>query len=123
MYAGYNPNPLGKAVGDCTVRAIAKVTNQTWDKTFLGLCVVGFELADMPSANAVWGEYLKREGFKRYSLPCDDICTVRQFAAENKTGSFVLALSGHVTAVVNGKYYDAWDSGNEEVLYVWRRQK
>lgn len=123
MYASYNPNPLGKAVGDCTVRAIAKATNQTWDKAFLELCIVGFELADMPSANAVWGEYLKRKGFKRYSLPCDDICTVRQFAAENKNGTFVLALSGHVVAVIDGKYCDAWDSGNEEVLYVWRRQK
>lgn len=123
MYASYNPNPLGKAVGDCTVRAIAKATSQTWDKTFLELCIVGFELADMPSANAVWGEYLKRKSFKRYSLPYDDICTVRQFAAENKDGAFVLALSGHVVAVIDGDYCDAWDSGNEEVLYVWRRQK
>lgn len=123
MYANYNPNPLGKAVGDCTVRAIAKATGQTWDKTYLDLCVMGYELADMPSANAVWGEYLKRKGFKRYAPSCDDICTVRQFAADNREGAFVLALSGHVVAVIDGDYCDAWDSGSETVLYVWRENK
>ena len=27
MFVNYNPNPAGKSVGDCVVRAIAKLTN------------------------------------------------------------------------------------------------
>jgi hypothetical protein len=31
MYQYYNNNPLGRHVNDCSVRAIALATNQTWD--------------------------------------------------------------------------------------------
>lgn len=30
----YNPNPERKLVGDCVIRAISKVTNQTWEDTY-----------------------------------------------------------------------------------------
>jgi len=32
----YNPNPERKLVGDCVIRAISKVTNQTWEDTYYG---------------------------------------------------------------------------------------
>lgn len=54
-YVYYNPNPTGKNVGDCTVRAITKALEQDWDKTYIELSVYGLMLGDMPSANAVWG--------------------------------------------------------------------
>lgn len=30
----YNSNPERKLVGDCVIRAISKVTNQTWEDTY-----------------------------------------------------------------------------------------
>lgn len=54
MYIYYNPNPTGKQVGDCVIRGISKVTEQNWNETFLEVCMMGFELKDMPSANHVW---------------------------------------------------------------------
>lgn len=54
MYKYYNPNPAGLSVGDCVIRAISKLTNQTWDETFIDICMMGYELKDMPSANHVW---------------------------------------------------------------------
>lgn len=122
MFERFNPNPLGKAVGDCTVRAIARASGRSWDKTYLDLCAVGYELADMPSANAVWGEYLKRCGFERCVLPSVDAVTVAEFAATHPRGVYVLALSGHVVTVADGAYCDAWDSGAEEIIYVWRKE-
>lgn len=65
MYKKYNPNPEAARVGDCTVRALCKALEQDWNKTYLQLCVQGLLMADMPSANAVWGAYLSRRGFKR----------------------------------------------------------
>lgn len=35
----YNANPIGKSVGDCTVRAISTVLNKSWDEVFVGLVV------------------------------------------------------------------------------------
>ena len=55
MYVHFNPNPAGHSVGDCVIRALCKATGESWDKTFVELAVTGFELSDMPSANAVWG--------------------------------------------------------------------
>lgn len=36
-YINYNPNPARKLVGDCVIRAISKVTEQSWEDTYLGL--------------------------------------------------------------------------------------
>ena len=33
MFVRYNPNPAGKNVGDCPVRAICKATGQGWHDT------------------------------------------------------------------------------------------
>ena len=33
MWKKYNPNPKGACVGDCTVRAISKALNQSWEDT------------------------------------------------------------------------------------------
>ena len=59
MFVWYNPNPSGKNVGDCPVRAICRATGQGWHETYVQLCMQGLALADMPSANTVWGAYLK----------------------------------------------------------------
>ena len=72
MFVFFNPNPDAKRVGDCTVRAIAKAMNTVWDKTYLALCVEGLRVHDMPSANSVWGSYLKANGFRQHALP--DTC-------------------------------------------------
>ena len=116
----YQPNPSGRNVGDCTVRALSKALGQTWEKTFVGLCLEGFMLGDMPSANSVWGAYLRRNGYRRNLAP-DDI-TVSEFSDSNPNGVYILALSGHVVCVFDNVLYDSWDSGNEIVLYFWQKE-
>lgn len=50
MYIEYNSNPENKLVGDCVVRAISKVTDQDWERTYMEVCVQGFMMHDMPSS-------------------------------------------------------------------------
>lgn len=85
-YRQINLNPEQKRVGDCTVRAIAAATDQEWATVYAALVLAGFELHDMPSANYVWGSYLRRCGWKRYALP-NSCLTV---AAENTSTQTVL---------------------------------
>lgn len=47
----YNPNPYGLRVGDCVIRAISKALNQSWEKTYIDLCVQGFMMGDLPTQN------------------------------------------------------------------------
>ena len=121
----YNPNPDGNNVGDCTVRAISKATGQDWESTYAALSLYGYIYHNMPTANSVWGAYLKRLGFKRYLVDehgCDKY-TVRDFCRDNPHGVFILAISGHVVCVVDGNYYDSWDSGAEIPVYYWMREE
>lgn len=122
-FSYYNPNPKGSRVGDCTIRAISKATGKEWEAVYAGLSAYGYMLCDMPSANHVWGAYLKREGFKRYFVDDHgrDIYTVEDFCKDNPAGSYILAIEGHVVCVVDGRYYDSWDSGNEIPIFYWTR--
>ena len=117
----YNPNPLEKNVGDCTVRALSKALGQDWEKTYAGLALEGFLRGDMPSGNAVWGAYLRRHGYRRELAPED--VTVAEFADAHPNGSYILALSGHVVCVQDNTLYDTWPSGNEVVLYYWEKRE
>lgn len=124
MFVRKNENPKGKNVGDCTVRAVSLALDQDWDETYMGLALEGFVMGDMPSANAVWGAYLKRKGFHREVVPDHDFYyTVADFANDHAEGTFVLALSGHVVCVKDGNWMDSWDSGHEIPLYYWRKDE
>jgi len=48
-----NPNPKRKSVGDCTVRAISIALKKTWEEAYIDLCLQGYIMCDMPSANHV----------------------------------------------------------------------
>ena len=124
-YTYYNPNPRGKSVGDCTVRAIAKALGQDWETTYIGLALQGLLMGDMPNADSVWGPYLREHGFQRYLLPNDlpEFYTVDDFARDNPQGVFILSMPGrHVVAVIDGEYCDSWDSGRETPVYYWKKE-
>lgn len=125
MYREYNQNPKGKRVGDCVVRAVSRDTGKTWEETFAGICAAGYELCDMPSANQVWGAYLRRQGFRRHMLPdtCPDCYTVEAFCRDHPSGVYVLAISGHVVCAVDGDWWDSWDSGQETPVYYWQKEE
>lgn len=120
----FNPNPNNARVGDCAVRAICKAVGQYWKEAYIGLCSEGLVFKDMPSANYVWGMYLRKYGFSEHMISsiCPNCVTVAQFAEEHPEGRYVLATQNHVVAVVNGDYYDTWDSGNEIVLYFYKKE-
>lgn len=123
MYIYYNPNPAARLVGDCTIRAICKLTDQDWDSVYVATSVEGFIKKDMPSGNSTWGAYLKRLGYTRHIIPntCPDCYSVRDFCLDHSTGRYLLALDQHVVTVVDGDYYDTWDSGNEIPIYYWAK--
>lgn len=125
MYVSFNPNPKGARVGDCTVRAICGVTDRKWEDVYLDLALEGLIKNDMPNANSVWGSYLKSLGYKRHLIPdtCPDCYTVNDFCTDHKTGSYVLALNGHVVCVRDGNYMDSWDSGAEIPAYYWKKEE
>lgn len=118
-----NPNPSGSYVGDCVVRAISIALDKPWHNTYTDLCIQGLMLSDMPSSNKVWGRYLELHGFHRHIIPdtCPYCYTVKDFAKDYPQGTYVLGTGTHVITIINGDYYDSWDSGDETPVYYWRK--
>lgn len=124
MFIPTNPNPLNKLTGDCVIRAICIAEDKEWDDIFLELMIKGYEQKDMIESNALWNEYLHRLGYKRYIIPdtCPDCYTIKDFCNDYPQGVYILATGTHVVAVINGDYYDTWDSGNETPVYYWKKE-
>lgn len=123
-YEYYNPNPKNSRVGDCAVRAVCKAIGTDWQDAYVSLCAEGLFFKDMPSANYVWGNYLKRFGFTEHAISsvCPNCITVDEFSRTHRKGRYVLATQNHVVCVIDGTYYDTWDSGNEIVLYFYEKE-
>lgn len=121
MWTYYNPNPRGIRVGDCSIRAVSRALDQDWTETYINICLEGILQADMPSSNAVWGEYLRSHGFSKGIE--GEHTTVKRFCEKHNNGIYVCALSGHVVTVVDGDFFDTWDSSDETVIYYWKKEE
>lgn len=117
----YNPNPVGRRVGDCSVRAISKALDMGWEAAYIALAINGLQMGDMPSSDSVWGALLRQHGFYRSTIPdsCPDCYTAEDFCEDHPHGIYVLGFGGHVATAVNGDLYDAWDSTKEIPQFVW----
>ena len=121
MWHKFNPNPRGSSVGDC----VAAATGRSWEQAYIALALTGYALGDMPSANRTWGAYLQKQGYKRRMVEadCTTCYTVADFAREYPRGVYVLGCSGHVLAVIDGAWWDSWDSGAECPIYYWYKEE
>lgn len=59
MWVEYNPNPTGRRVEDCAIRAIAKALDTDWETAFAKVSANAFQMGDMPHSDSVWGSYAR----------------------------------------------------------------
>lgn len=123
MFIQYNENPCDKRTIDCTVRALSTLLNEEWDLVYVQLCVLGYDMCDMPSSKAVVNSFLHGRGFKRYACPdrYPDRYTVEDFCNENPRGVYLLATDSHVVTVIDGDHIDTWNSASEPVFFYWKK--
>ena len=121
MFQSYNPNPHGKHVGDCVIRALTKALDKEWHDIYIDLCIEGYVSSDMPSGNYIWGRYLIKNGFKRdiISDECPDCYTIEDFCREHPQGTFIAGTGTHAVCIKDGVIYDAWDSTEEQPIYFY----
>jgi hypothetical protein len=124
MFKYYNANPVNNYVGDCVVRAISTLNGKDWMTTKIEIFIESCLMYDISTSNKVWHNYLKKQGYSRFVIPntCPYCYTVKQFCKDHPYGKYLLALDGHVVAVIDGDYYDTWDSGNEVPIYFWKKE-
>lgn len=125
MWKEYNPNPRGNEyAGDCVIRAITKATGQSWESVFAGLSLEGYYSGDWGNSNGVWDTYLRKKGFRRYILPntCPYCYTIADFTRDYPIGTYILGTGKHAVTVVDGDYYDSWNSGEEMPIYYYTKE-
>ena len=116
----YQPNEkdLKDHFGDCTIRALAKVLDVSWLEAFdltIPLCrreqVESIFGCDIELRKKLLGElgfeYVGVSNKRGTKRP-----TVDTFAKEHPQGRYICNVVHHVVAVVDGKFYDTWDSGD-----------
>lgn len=125
MFVEYNPNPVGRRVGDCSVRAISKALDIDWETAYVLLSMNGFSMGDMPSSDSVWGATLRQRGYSRKSVPdlYPDCYTAEDFCRDHPQGTFVLGFGGHVATVHDGMLFDSWDSSQEVPQFYWTKEE
>jgi hypothetical protein len=121
MWIEHNENPIANNAEDCAIRAVALALNVSWDDAFDMVARMAKNMGVMPHNNAAWGAVLRQHGFRRAIIPneCPDCFTIKDFCFENPEGVFVIGTGTHAVTVIDGDYYDTWDSGNEIPQYYW----
>lgn len=96
MYVYFQPNPCGRAVGDCAVRAISAAFNIDWEEAFDILASFAKSMCDMPSSDQVWGAALRANGFRKAILPtyCPHCYTMEDFCKDFPHGIYVVGFGG-----------------------------
>ena len=125
MYIYYNPNPTGRNVADCAIRAVAKALDTDWEHAYALLSANGYQMGDLPNADSVWGATLRQHGFYRESVlnTCPDCYTAEQFAYDHPDGIYVLGFGHHTATIADGNLYDSWDSSKEIPQYFWHKKE
>lgn len=125
-YVYFQPNKkdLKDKVGDCQIRAFCKALGLTWLEAFdltMPICrelqtytIFDCDLSKTKAAMASLGFAYTGVSNKKGSVRP----TVDEFAKNHPTGTFIVTVAHHVVAVVDGKYYDTWDSGYKS-MYGW----
>lgn len=121
MYINYDANPSGSPTGDCVIRAIATITRRPWRDVHWDLAILSNQRCKMMDDNVIWHEYLKNLGFRIYAIQ-DPYMRIKVFCNSHPYGEYILGTGRHVVAVIDGDYYDAWDSGNEFPVFYWRKE-
>ena len=122
-YIHFVNNPLMKNVGDCAIRAVSVVMDFGWDDAYKQLCIQGFCMGDLPNSDAVVGAFLFLNGFERQNIEtiCPDCYTIKDFSMEHPRGVYLIGTGTHMVGMIDGDYFDTFDSGYEIPVYVWKK--
>ena len=125
MFRYYNVHPRKLSVSDCTKRSISLTTGIPYREVAKGINehkkVTGVKLFyNNPNPRSYMENVL---GFLRITVPAEDRVTVGDFAKKHPFGRYVVSVSGHWTACIDGIVYDTWDCSEQKVLSYYEITK
>lgn len=126
LFKYYQPNKkdIKDKYGDCVVRALTKALNKTWLEVYDDLIPIARELQCIPNSKTCYEPYLQQQGLT-YQGVSNKRGTVRptvaSFARDHKKGTYIARVANHIVAIVDGHYFDTWDSGLKSLYGYWKK--
>ena len=106
MYQYYNNNPLGRHVNDCSVRAIALATDESWDNTY-----------------KILSDYARHQGITFSEIEFIDenssLFTLKDFLSLSLKGRWLITMANHITCAIDGVCYDTFDPSDRLIWCVY----
>ena len=81
-------------------------------------------MGDVMNSDQVVSAVLRKHGFVRGSVDeaCPDCYSIAEFAKDNPDGTYVVKSDNHVTTVIDGNVFDAWNSLQRTPLWYWKKK-
>ena len=116
MYKFYNNNALGLYENDCSVRAIATATGNTWDDTYKHLSNLARLQGTMMDDKDFIRNYLDERYERIYDIPR----IVGEVAGAYPDNILLITMPAHITCSKYGVIYDSFDCRDRIVEYCWK---
>lgn len=122
----FNPNPLGKDVDDCSIRAYCAAADIEWDTAFDYACEIGGNEKDIINSVKVCDKVITEKlkmvlNKESKKVKPKNRQTVMEFACTHPEGTYILVCNRHACTVKNGRYYDSFNSGKLKVKYYFSK--
>ena len=123
-YKFCNPHPNGKLVTDCAKRAICLAEGRDYKDVKNDLNRLKRELGERKfNTDKTWKTYVERHGYKKLSFPAvagKSRMNGHTFAETYTEGSYILRMSKHLAACVDGVILDTWDCRDKCVYNAYK---
>lgn len=119
-FVRHNANPKNET-NDCIIRSISHATGRHWQDVMKEMCSYATEMYLMPNDGRVVEEYMYNRNIFAYNV--NEPMTVKEFAAQNPSGRFVVGVEDHALSIIDGDWYDLTDSADAKVLEYYKVQE
>lgn len=129
-YVYYQPNEkdVKDEYGDCTIRALSKALDISWIEAF-DLTIPICREEQVPNIffapARIRNKMVESLGFKYHPVSNKKGTkrpTIEEFAQDHPHGRYICNVANHEVAVVDGRYYDTWDSGCKSLYGYFERK-
>lgn len=128
-YKYYQPNKLDlkDETGDCSIRALSKCFECTWQEAFLKTVppVVKYQVLFNDTSAKHLNKVYEAIGltYKGLSTKDGSRMTVADFARSTRGDGkhYIAKVRHHFVAVYDGDYFDTWDSGTQKLYGYYTR--
>lgn len=124
VYFQPNEKDLKDQYGDCAVRAICKAENLPWLDAYDIMYKYSREVQSPMNCKTGFEHIVKKLGYTYKGISNKKGSkrpTVDSFAKEHISGTYIAVVANHYVTIVDGKYYDTWDSGSRCMYGYWTR--